>query len=405
MQLSISPYASAQQTSKKKTVQRESAGDRSLLRASLSTWIGTHPSSPYPLAIGAVVLALLAGHPLGRTFGESILYIAIFPAIAFSAWYCGAGPSIVSMVVAVVGLRYWFGSPVDNFASVGNASVTIAFVIACTFIVAMGEMRRRHNEELRRAEQTLEGRVKRRTAQLDIANRDLRELTARLMRSQDDERRRLARELHDSGGQTLAALTMNLGAVGGDLERLQQTARTIEDTLALAQTINQEVRTVSYLLHPPLLDEAGLASAIRWYIEGFSERSKIRIDLDIPEDFGRLSQDLETAIFRTVQECLTNIHRHSGSSTAGIRLVRSADDIYLRIQDRGNGVPAEKLQELESGGTPGVGLSGMRERLRQLGGNLDIHSNGEGTIIEARVPLVAQAGAEDDSSLNIKVQV
>src|SRR6267142_357422 len=133
MQLSISPYAAAQQTSKKKTVQRESAGDRSLLRASLSTWIGTHPSSPYPLAIGAVVLALLAGHPLGRTFGESILYIAIFPAIAFSAWYCGAGPSIVSMVVAVVGLRYWFGSPVDNFASVGNASVTIAFVIACTF--------------------------------------------------------------------------------------------------------------------------------------------------------------------------------------------------------------------------------------------------------------------------------
>src|SRR5258708_21960479 len=105
MQLSISPYASAQQTSKKKAVEGESAGDRSLLRASLSTWIGTHPASPYPLAIGAVVLALLIGHPLGRTFGESILYIAIFPAIAFSAWYCGAGPSIVSMVVAVPGLR------------------------------------------------------------------------------------------------------------------------------------------------------------------------------------------------------------------------------------------------------------------------------------------------------------
>jgi len=141
-----------------------------------------------------------------------------------------------------------------------------------------------------------------------------------------------------------------------------------------------------------LLDEAGLASALRWYIEGFAQRSKIKVDLEFPTDFGRLSRESETAIFRTVQECLTNIHRHSESPTATIRIVASDSNIRVEVEDRGKGIPPEKEFEMASTGTPGVGIRGMRERLRQLGGSLDIHSNGKGTLIVARLP-VAVASA------------
>src|SRR5258705_8548517 len=160
----------------------------------------------------------------------------------------------------------------------------------------------------------LEERVQQRTAELAAANHNLGELSARLLHLQDEEGRRIARELHDSVGQTLAALSMNLAAVGADIERLAKTATTIADSTALVNDMSSDIRTISYLLHPPLLDEAGLSSALTWYIKGFSERSKIEVELRMPEDFGRLSRDLETAIFRVVQECLTNIHRHSGSS-------------------------------------------------------------------------------------------
>jgi signal transduction histidine kinase len=155
--------------------------------------------------------------------------------------------------------------------------------------------------------------------------------------------------------------------------------------------MNKEVRTVSYLLHPPLLDEAGLACALRWYVEGFSERSKIQVDLDIPEDFGRLPQELETAIFRTAQECLTNIHRHSGSPMAKIQLTRSEGKIRLKVKDNGVGIPAEKLDGVTAPGTLGVGLRGMRERLRQLGGSLDIHSDDKGTTVEAELSVARSA--------------
>jgi two-component system NarL family sensor kinase len=151
--------------------------------------------------------------------------------------------------------------------------------------------------------------------------------------------------------------------------------------------MNDEIRTISYLLHPPLLDELGLPSALRWYIQGFSERSKIKVELDIPENFGRLSQERETAIFRLVQESLTNIHRHSESSVAKIRITRSAGDVRVEVEDRGKGIPPEKQSELASPGTPGVGIRGMRERIGQLGGSLEIHSNGNGTVVGARLPI------------------
>jgi signal transduction histidine kinase len=189
----------------------------------------------------------------------------------------------------------------------------------------------------------------------------------------------------------LAALGMNLAAIGSEIERLTQAASTVHDSEALVQELSREVRTISHLLHPPLLDEAGLASALRWYVEGFSQRSKIKVELDFPADFGRLPRESETAIFRTVQECLINIHRHSESPTATIRIASSDHEFCIEVEDRGKGIPQERQTEMASMGIPGVGIRGMRERLRQLGGNLEIHSNGKGTRIVARLPVAVSS--------------
>ncbi len=358
-----------------------------------SLWVRQNPLIRYAIALLATTGALLIGQELSPVLGNCALYIAAFPAIAFSDWYCGLQPSVASAVLALLGIKYWFlaSAPLAATSTARQAIGLTLFLLAAAAIIAMGETRRRDNETLRGAEAQLENRVKQRTAELARANDDLRDLTARLMHFQDEERRRIARELHDSVGQNLAALIMNLNTVGTDIERLSQTAKTVSDSVMLAKEMSQEVRTVSYLLHPPLLDEAGLSSALRWYAEGFSERSKIKVELDLPEDFGRLSEDMEIAIFRTVQECLTNVHRYSGSAVARIELGRSASEIRLKVEDRGTGMSAEKLHELTEAATPGVGIRGMRERMRQLGGNLEIRSDECGTTIEARLPLAISA--------------
>jgi signal transduction histidine kinase len=355
-------------------------------RVNSATW--------YAAAVLVAAVALLVSRTLIPVLGDYVSYVAVFPAIAFSALYCGLGPSILATILALAGIKYWSLTPVHTLdITTGKQALGMfAVLIASAAIVAMGESRRRQNSALRRAQGELEERVKQRTADLDLANQGLRELTARLMKLQDDERRRIARELHDSVGQALAALSMNLTTVGTDLERLSQTARTVADSAVLVQEMNKEVRTISHLLHPPLLDEAGLASALRWYIEGFSQRSKIQVELEAPQDFGRVPQELETAVFRIVQECLTNIHRHSNSSVALVRLTRSSSELRVRVEDRGTGIRVEKLNEVTTSGAPGVGIRGMRERMRQLGGSLEVSSNGDGTTVEARLPI-------DDSSL------
>jgi len=208
------------------------------------------------------------------------------------------------------------------------------------------------------------------------------EFASRLQSMQDEERRRLARELHDSVGQTLAALSMNIAIVQAQSHKLDSSAaRAVADNAQLVDQVSREIRTISHLLHPPLLDIAGLASALRWYVDGFSERSHIKVDLEIPDDFGRLPDELEIATFRIVQECLTNIHRHSGSSTAAIRLHQEGGRLTVQVQDHGKGIPAEKHRELVEAGRGGVGFAGMRERLRPLGGTLDIKSDESGTVV------------------------
>ncbi|HXN17373.1 MAG TPA: sensor histidine kinase [Candidatus Binatus sp.] len=239
-------------------------------------------------------------------------------------------------------------------------------------------------EALSKARDELEKRVQERTAELERANEGLRDLSARLLVLQDEERRRLARELHDSVGQLLAALSMNVGVVTAQAHKLDSRgAKAALENAQLVEQASREIRTLSHLLHPPLLEIMGLASALRGYVEGFSQRSKIAVDLEIPPDFDRLPEVLELAIFRIVQECLTNIHRHSGSATATIRIQREEGHLAVTVIDRGKGMPKEKQCESTVSGRSGVGFAGMRERLRQLGGTLEIQSDGNGTIVSA----------------------
>src|ERR1700688_926261 len=206
------------------------------------------------------------------------------------------------------------------------------------------------------------------------------------MIAQDEERRRISRELHDSAGQHLAALGMGLARIEDDAKRdPARLSKSIKDAQDLIQDLTREIRTTSYLLHPPMLDESGLSSALRWYIDGLAERSGLSIELNIAEDLERLAPEVELAIFRLVQECLTNIHRHSGSKTAVIRIAREADKIYVVVQDHGKGMSQERLAEVQSQGV-GVGIRGMRERVRQCHGELSIDSNALGTKITATFP-------------------
>jgi PAS domain S-box-containing protein len=218
----------------------------------------------------------------------------------------------------------------------------------------------------------------------------LRALSGRLLQLQDEERRRMARELHDSTAQTLAALALNLALVkqraGSQADA--RASRSLAESIQLADQASREIRTFSYLLHPPMLDEAGLNQALRWYADGFGHRTGIRVELNVPPDFGRLPSEVETAIFRIVQECLTNIHRHSGSATARILLHREPGRVTLQCTDEGKGIPQDVLGSDDGGSAVlGVGIRGMRERIRQLGGRLDVRRGDPGTIVEMTLPL------------------
>jgi PAS domain S-box-containing protein len=212
------------------------------------------------------------------------------------------------------------------------------------------------------------------------------DIVARLQQVQDGERRRLARELHDSVGQLLASIAMNIARVRAESDKLSpEVAELVIQNGAMVDEITNEIRTISHLLHPPLLDEMGLPLALRWYIDGFMERSKIRATVEVPDGFDRLPPDTEIAVFRAVQECLANVHRHSGSSSCSVKLVRNGKELQLRVEDSGSGIPKEKLANVMSSG--GVGLRGMRERVRRLGGTLAIDSSEQGTTVTIKLPI------------------
>ena len=216
---------------------------------------------------------------------------------------------------------------------------------------------------------------------------NMRALSGQLLKLRDDERRHIARELHDSSGQIVVALIMNLAAIEAEAEHLSPKAvKACRECAELLQHMSKDLRTMSHLLHPPLLDEVGLPSALRLYVEGFAERSKIAVTLELSPEFGRLSSVAETTIFRIVQECLTNIHRHSGSPTARIRIARDDIEVRVEIQDEGKGLPPS-ADDNSQGLKAGVGIQGMRERVRQLGGRCEISSGKGGTLVVATLPI------------------
>jgi PAS domain S-box-containing protein len=221
------------------------------------------------------------------------------------------------------------------------------------------------------------------------AETDLRRLSGRLLQLQDEERRRIARELHDSTAQSLAALSMNLTVVETDVGGLSGEAKkALGESLALARHSTRELRTLSYLLHPPLLDESGLISAMQWYVDGIAQRSGIRIDLDLPSSSCRFPEEVETALFRIMQECLTNVLKHSGSSTARIRLTADESRVVMEIRDQGKGMSTVALRkDGDKVSSLGVGLMGMRERVRQLQGWLDLKTGSWGTAVTVTLPL------------------
>ena len=256
--------------------------------------------------------------------------------------------------------------------------------------IAHLQQKEQAHDALRDAKIGLESEIAERIGverQLRASERCLRELSGRLLKLQDEERRHLGRELHDSVGQYLAVLKMGLeglkadNSLPGSLEEQQ-----FVECLRLVDQSIMEIRTMAYLLYPPMLEEMGLETAISWYLDGFAKRSGVEATLEMLQPVGRVRREAELAIFRILQESLTNLHRHSGSPTARVRLIRTDSEVVIEISDQGKGIPAHVLESAQDAcGTMGVGLRGMAERMRQLGGKLELISTTNGTTVRAAV--------------------
>lgn len=245
-------------------------------------------------------------------------------------------------------------------------------------------------QALQRAHDALETQVEQRTQALRV-------LSARLIRIQDEERRRIARELHDSLGQYLAAAKINLDVLA--TAKHNGNAIYLRDAKQLIERAISDTRTLSHLLHPPLLDEAGFGTAARWFVEGFGSRSTIATTLEMPPNLHRLPSEIEIALFRILQESLTNVHRHSGAKKVEVRLVLDESTVSLIVEDHGKGISPDVLARFaESGTNVGVGLAGMRERAKELGGTLEVHSSKKGTRLLVVIPIPAESSESAPSN-------
>ena len=411
----------------------------SFARAWQTWWLGDALGD---LVVAPLLFAWMGGHPSRpslRRIGEASLLAAALVAVSVVAFggvvapgqKTGIEPYMVYPFLIWAALRFprrGTATAVFGVASIAVAMTTQArgpfsagtlnesllllqafmAITAVTMLVLAADVmqRRRAEASLRGAQEGLEHRVAERTHQLSQANRVLaeevverkqaekmlRDLSTRLLRIQDEERQRVARELHDSTAQSLTALSLNLSVAARSKESMSPASRAaLEESVSLAHLCSQEIRSMSYLLHPPLLKEVGLPAALRWCAEGFSQRSGISVDLDMPEDFGRLPLEVENALFRIVQECLTNVQRHSGSPTARIELQRKARWVGLKVRDDGRGMPEGILGDDTGVQSLGVGLLGMRERVRQLGGHIRVVQGGAGATIQVDIPIAMEA--------------
>jgi len=465
----------------------------------------------YAVALLATAITLLLRSLLAPLLGYTNPYHTIWAAVAFSAWYCGLGPSIISVIFGAMGVAFFFLAP---YHSLGIQAPTdrfgfLGFLLLSGVIVALGEVNRRaqsvrfrqaklldlandaiielniqddtirywndgaeklygwskedvlgkpihvllktefpvslqetksilvrqHNwegelihtrrdgtriyvtsrwtlqesrhgssatwleinrditerkkaeQELQKAYSELENRVTERTAELGESNHLLRLLSVQLLRTQDEERRRIARELHDGVGQYLAGIAMTLEGLRTDVKAFPPSfADKLGEAARATNACISEVRTMSHLLHPPLLEELGLVSAVQWYVEGFAARSGIKTDVRMPEDLGRIGNETEIVLFRVLQESLTNIYRHSGSRTATVEIGADPHQVWLEVQDEGKSNGHAPLDPFR----PGVGITGMRERVKDLGGLLEITSGQTGSRVKAIIPLASE---------------
>jgi signal transduction histidine kinase len=247
--------------------------------------------------------------------------------------------------------------------------------------------------ELLRAKVSVFAELHRSARQLELLNNELRALSGRLLSTQDEERRRIARDLHDGLGQELSAAKMLIDGIHMANQPADVTVQAALQASVLLDRVMQQVRSISHLLHPPLLDEIGLQSALRWYLDGLTERSGIETVFDVePQDFPRLTPEVETAVFRIIQEALTNVFRHSGAGKACITLTKHEDHVAVSVRDFGKGIAAH-IVELRPGSV-GIGLGGMRQRAKEFGGELRLRNAQPGTLIEVTIPL--KAGNSDE---------
>jgi len=267
-------------------------------------------------------------------------------------------------------------SPVKD--SAGNIIGASKVARDITAQVRAAEALRSREEEFRRLSQSLDHQVRSRT-------RELQELSWQLMRLRDEERRHVARELHDCAGQSLAVLAIEVDQLLQRASTSPELAADIEQIRETVRQLHSDIRTTSYLLHPPLLDESGLQAAISWYAGGITERTALHIDVEISDDLGRLPRDLELVFFRFIQEALTNIHRHASATKASIIMSRSQAHVTAEVRDNGSGMSAERLRQVSSGGS-GLGIRGMRERIRQFQGSMEIQSDSNGTKVFVEIP-------------------
>lgn len=487
----------------------------------------------YGLAILATAIALTIRRALGPVLHNNAPYLMLWPAIAFSAWYCGPGPGLVSMVMGAAGVWLWIVPTVPLFvdgAAVTNTGVGLAaFLVMSSIIIAMGALARtrelneralaaekseatskfkavfnqstvfagilaldgtvqevnRLNLELcgyktgdvagrpfwetplwgtadetrkairaacenaasgrsfrrvtpywwadgtehiadlsvhpilddhgsvflihatgsdvtelkriedsyRRLAEALELQVRERTQELEVRNNEvieqaamLRSLSQRLLMAQDEERRRVARELHDSAGQIVTALTLSLQTIRQHDGLPPKVSSGVEACDTLLHQLSRDIRTMSYLLHPPMLDEIGLSAALQWYVSGLNDRGGLTVSLAMPDNLGRFARGLDLVLFRLIQECLTNVYRHSSSRTATIRIDVRDRRIHLDVADDGRGIAPQKLREIQREGS-GVGMQGMRERIRPFDGEMNVLSTASGTTVKFTFPV------------------
>lgn len=358
----------------------------------------------YLIGIALAVVAILLRWMLDPLLRHSAFYPTLYVAVLASALTCGLGPSVLTAVTGFTGILYWFVDQRQTFLVRNHADIhtSIGCVFVCAALITLGEANRKKQLKLNESHSELEQRVIERTRELANevevrrnAERELRTLSLRLMAIQDEERRRIARDLHDSAGQLLAALKMAIHSLRHSKRALSDISKIADEMDSLSDEALREIRTTSYLLHPPMLDERGFVSATQWLLEGYSGRSGVSAEFTVAGEMGRFPSKVELALFRVLQEALTNVHRHAKCSNVHVDLRLRSCDLVLEIRDNGRGFNPERLAAFrDAQPRTSVGLAGMRERLGELGGRLEIESNQSGTLLRAMIPVSALHSAD-----------